>query len=657
MKKTIQIPEQLFREATIETYEEKADSGEMEKKFRMSISSNTPYKRYDWLADEEYWEVLDHDKGGMDESRLKAGLPILFNHRRDQHLGRAGSYSCDGKKCIVSDLKWSTSPFAQEKRADAMNGSLPDTSVGYQITDEGECIGAKDGLPVYKFKWAPFEASLVTVPADISVGVGRQREKPDSSGLREISIEIKDSIDTGNKETQKSATKPTAMADPVTEPAAPNLQVVREAETKGAADERKRITDIQDLNQHFATKGLGGQKVDTTEIAATCIREGKTVQEFQDIVLRTELKPVKPIEVPEIGMSEKEKGEFSFCRAILQLKRNQRLDGLEKEANDAHAKLIGREINGLGFYIPQDVMRARAFPKGVSREELERMAQNPHTRALFANIYAAAGGLVGVETLGGSLIELLRNQMYVAAVGAREMTGLRGDVAIPKQTGGATASWMAEDSTHTATNQTVGQLNLKPHKLMAATAYTEQLLEQASIDVENFVRQDLMAIVAIERDRAAINGSGVSGEPTGIFNTTGVGTVQLASADSLTYAKAIAFETTVAQSNALKGKLAYLVSPAARAVAKQLAEISAASANPVWKDGMINGYRAETTNQIPSAGVVYGNWDDLILASWADMGVLVNPYSLDMSSQIRVSFRMYCDNGIRHAQSFVKAVL
>jgi HK97 family phage major capsid protein len=285
--------------------------------------------------------------------------------------------------------------------------------------------------------------------------------------------------------------------------------------------------------------------------------------------------------------------------------------------------------------------------------------RNNQTRALFSNVYAGAGALVGTELLP-SLIELLRNQMYVVQLGARSLSGLRGNVAIPRQTGGATASWLAEDSTITATQQTVGQLNLTPHALKAATAFTEQLVMQSSIDIENFVRQDLMAITAIERDRAAINGSGVQGEPSGIIALgTALSTnVTLSAAQSMTYANAVAFETNVAIQNAAQGRLGYMATPTVRGNAKLIAEIAAANSVPVWKDNMVNGYPAVATNQVPTAqGVIFGNWDDLILADWADSSFFVDPYSLSMQSQIRVINRLYCDNGVRHTKSFAIGTL
>lgn len=634
--KTIKVPENLTRQGTMQMDGEKA--------VRVSISSDTPYERYDWWNDERYYEVLDHSPGAITDTRLKAGLPMLFNHSRGTHLGRARSFENDGHRINVSDIVWSESEEAQQKKRDMEAGVLVDTSVGYRLVGEGECIGAKDGIPVYKFKWEPHEFSLVTIPADVSVGVGRARsaEKPAGEPL-EIKIRSTE-LDNPLKKEQ------TRRMDPADQP---QIDVSKER-NEAVTAERKRVADIQELSKHFATNGLGGRKIDTSELAAKFIAEGKTDREFQDAVVRGNFPDAKPVVefTPELGMSRKEKNQFSLIRAMRCLANKRPLDGIEKEASEAHAKLIGKEVDGVGFFIPEDIMRGRAV------QNFNPIA-NEQIRALFAGTYSAAGALVADDLSAFSLIELLRNQMFVVQMGARSLSGLKGNVPIPRQTGGATASWLAEDSTITASNQTVGQLNLAPHKIAAATAYTQQLLAQSSIDVENFVRQDLTAVIAIARDLAAINGSGVAGQPLGIINTTGLSTnVTLASVESLTYAKAVQFETNIGLNNADRGKLGYLASIGARGNAKLLAEIASTNSNPVWKNNMVNGYPALATNQVPTAnGVIFGNWDDLILASWGETSVIVDPYSLSLQGQVRIVFQMMCDNGLRHAASFAKGVL
>ena len=235
------------------------------------------------------------------------------------------------------------------------------------------------------------------------------------------------------------------------------------------------------------------------------------------------------------------------------------------------------------------------------------------------------------------------------------LSGLIGNVSIPRQTGGGTASWISETSTVTAADQTFGQVVLTPKKLAAATAYTKELLAQSSIDIEAFVRMDLMTVIAIAKDLGALSGIGANGQPLGILNTSGIGSVTFGGVS--TFAKAVEFETTTATANALLGNIAYVTTPATRGKWKG---IQKATNYPVyiWDNpmpdgsGTVNGYKAYATKQVPSDKVIFGNWNDLILADWAGIDITVDPYSLSTSGQVRIVIMLLTDTAIRHAASF-----
>jgi HK97 family phage major capsid protein len=593
------------------------DDGTME----LSISSDTPYERYDWMNDERYLEVLDHSPSGMDCERLKAGAALLFNHDRNIQLGTLSAPEMRDGKCYVT-AKLSNADDVKSYRTRIAEGILKDTSVGYSILDQGTQVGERDGLPVYKFRWAPHEASMVTIPADITVGVGRSREEEEKAGLREIAV---DNI----LNTPKHSTPPKQT---MSEPTTPSVTIDPTSERNAAVAEFKnRCSKIDSY--------VDGLKNPQWKDAATKIAAKHKSGEADFDAFRTEaldnFDGVTRVAAEDkgIGMSARDLGTYSLVRALNDAAKG-RLGGLEKEVSDTVAKTIGRETQG--FFIPQDVMT--------------------HKRALTTNVFTAAGAFVETGPQGQSLIELLRNQMYTVAMGARVISGLKGNLAIPSQTGGATASWLSEDATITASNQTVGQVALTPHRLAAATAFTFQLLSQSTPDVESFVREDLMKVLAIAKDLAALSGSGVSGQPLGIANTPNLSTsVTLAGANSMTYANAVSFETNVATSNALNGSLGYLASVATRGNSKLVAEIAAANSIPVWKNGMVNGYKAEATNQLTTLpSVIFGNWNDLIIADWGPGGneVIVDPYSLSMQGQVRIVIQHLTDVAIRHAKSF-----
>lgn len=674
MKKTIKIPSELTRMGCIR--EEEMDGKQVKK---VSISSDVPYLRYDWMNDEEYYEVLSHDPADIQDERLKLGLPILFNHDRDMHLGRAKGFTNDGHRIDVGsmdDLMWSTSEFAQTKKADVENGSLVGTSVGYKILDDGECIGAKDGIPIYKFKWSPHEFSFCTIEADTTVGAGRSRDKENAAEMNEISVELKDNVDNSPKNLEtdlqtsdmKSKNRKFHEADKgdnATTGNAPTIDVVKE---RGNAVNEfkarcKRIDDYVD-----------GLKNPQWKDAAKAIAAKHKNGEADFDVFRTEaldsfdnVTRVDAQVTGEIGMSKKELKRYSLARAIHLRGTGKALDGLEKEASDAQAKLLRKEPDG--FYIPEDwSSRSLNEIHGLGASETERQMGFVRdivalaSRALTVGNFPSAGALVGTDLLAGSMIELLRNKAVVMSLGPTTLSGLVGNVAIPKQVGGATAYWLPDGGTVTASDQAFAQLGLMPHRLVAQTAYDKQLVAQASVSVEAIVRNDIALVMALKKDLAALQGSGASGEPLGIANTTGVQTVTFGAA--ATWAKVLEFETDLATANADQtGTPVWLTNPSVRGKWKAAPKV-AASTFPIflWGDAtganVVNGYAAYVTNQVPTTGtganlVYFFVPSELVVADWAGIDVVVNPFSLDSTGQIRTTVTQWTDIAVRHPGAFV----
>lgn len=170
LKRKLETNTTLYRTATFD----RSAVNETARTVRLSISSDVPYLRSDFFG-QPYYEVLDHSPGGIISDRLTSGAAVLFNHDRSQHLGRNISFENDGHKCSIV-AKFSRSAFAEEKWRDVQDGILVDSSVGYEVLDVEELDQEIDGTPVYVVKWQPLEASLVTVPADLTVGVGREHQ-------------------------------------------------------------------------------------------------------------------------------------------------------------------------------------------------------------------------------------------------------------------------------------------------------------------------------------------------------------------------------------------------------------------------------------------------------------------------------------------------
>ena len=571
-------------------------------------------------------EILDHSPESVDLSRMNSGASVVLEHDGNQHVGAVvrGSARVDAERVLRATVKLGSSPLAKQVLQDVVDGIRGLVSVRYRI-DRMEKTGEEDGVGTFRAsRWAPIHVSFVSDPADPTVGVGRG----ETAEQYELLV--------GDRNIMADEAKPVAQ---VTAPEPPNLEIIRQ----GAADTALKGERLRHNTIHEIADNVSKRHPDVADLAKQAIRDGTNVDAFRQLVLE-KIGNATPVQAgtSEIGMNRKELSQYSLVRAIGRLANKQDVDGLELEASRATAKIIGRDPEG--FYIPTDVaMESRRYGQA--------------DRALTTNVFSAAGALVGVESM--SLIEILRNSTVLSQLGVTSLSGLVGNVAIPRQSGGATAYWVAEGATITASAQTVQQLSLTPHQLSAATAYTKQLLNQSSIDIENFVRSDLMAVIAIERDKQALVGLGTTGQPLGLLYTTGIGTIDCTGTVALTWANIVAFEENLEANNANTGSPKWLFNTYAKSIARGTLKETYGSTMLWDATNMVAGSPAIGTNLTPvgKGSVIYGNWADMIVADWAGLDVVVDPYSLSLQSQIRIILSMYVDNGLRHPASFCVSVL
>jgi len=333
---------------------------------------------------------------------------------------------------------------------------------------------------------------------------------------------------------------------------------------------------------------------------------------------------------------------YSLVRAIRCQVEGKKLDGIEAEVSAEIAKQYGKSPEG--FYMP-----------------LEQYGNLDTT--------TGAGAVESVHDMP-EFIELLRAKMLMNVLGARVLPGLVGNVHVPRQSGGATAYWINADGSAsiTGSNQTSDQVPLSPSTVGASTTYTRAFLRQTSLAVEQFVRNDLATVLAIELDRVGFNGSGSGAEPEGILQNSSVSTVSIGlDGGPATHGTVVDLETDVADANADFGSLAYVTSPKGRGMLKQTIIGSNTAAKFIWENNEINGYRAFATNQIPSdltkgsygtdlTAILFGNFADCLYGLWSGVDVVVNPYTDDLKGAVRITMMQDCDFALRHTGSFSKCV-
>jgi hypothetical protein len=382
------------------------------------------------------------------------------------------------------------------------------------------------------------------------------------------------------------------------------------------------------------------------------IGSGLSVRDFKANMLAEipGAKPAKPITMASLGASEREIKCYSVTRAIQSclLRKTNVPDGLEGEL---HTEMSKRNISAEagGFWVPPDAMISKRMNRRQQRD-------------LNVSQFGQGGATVQTSILT-PIIEILRNRMVCDRLGVQGMAGLEGNVAIPRQTGAATAYSLPEQSTLTKSTQALDQILLTPRRVGAFNNYSRQLLLQSSVDVENFLREDLMKVLALKWDSLILQGQGGGSEPTGILNTTGIGALMFGG--TATWAQVIAFETALSLANADLGNMAYVTTPGVRGRWKAVAKtgVGVTSVVPIflWEkgawadgsnDGEVNGYRAAATNQIANNLVFFGNWEDVIHALWGGYDVIVDPYTNATDATTRITVNTFGDVAVRHAASF-----
>ena len=147
----------------------------------ISFSSEAPVKRYDWREGAYYNEILGHDVGNVDLTRLENLGVALYNHDRDKVIGAiVEPYLDTSEHRCKAKIRFDSDDFAETIYQEVKSGTLKGISVGYLI-DNVEVVadgkksadGRFEGPCRIARLWTPLEASIVSVPADMNVGVGR----------------------------------------------------------------------------------------------------------------------------------------------------------------------------------------------------------------------------------------------------------------------------------------------------------------------------------------------------------------------------------------------------------------------------------------------------------------------------------------------------
>lgn len=601
-----------FKEAKREFRLDRAQIDKANRTVPLSFASEEPVDR--WYGR----EILDITTEACDLTRLRNGGALLFNHDWDRQIGVVIQSEIDPAtkkaRCVV---KFSRNPDGEAFFQDVIDGIRSLVSVGYIVRKM--VLASVDGdVETHRITdWQPYEVSIVSVPADITVGIGRSNQ----AQLHDRAKIVK----------QLSAIMPEVIT-PVDATAVANETL---------SMERNRTKAIRTAADHLL-KAHQGHGDAIRALANRSIDEGLDENAFNREVIKVISTATATPATREtqgratLGLTGKEQKRFGLMKAIREKAEGRDITGFEKECSDQLATNLGRAPNG--FFVPDEIIMGRN-----------------NQRTLQGSSAADGGFTVSEEILESEFVNYLRNTAKVVGLGARLITGLKGNITIPRQLTGAVAYWVAEGASITQSSATFGQIVATPRRVGTSVPYSKQFLAQTSLSAESFVRDDSQAALAVDLDRVAIRGTGI-GEPLGILNlATADRSTSVTFSGAATWAKYVDFWTQVATNNALLGTPKYLTTPASSAKAQTIAKFSNTS-EPIWYQGKIGVFDAEWSNQFPTSGtlnqVIFGDFSQVLYLEWAGYDVVVDPYSGKKEGTIEVTIQRLIDMIIRRGASF-----
>lgn len=578
-----------------------ADDG---RRFELAVSSETPVERMFGS------EILLHEREAIRMEFFGGGrAPLLMDHDSRDQIGVVESVRLDADKVLRAVVRFGKSARASEIMADVADGIRLNTSVQYRIYAYDE-MPKRAGYRITD--WEPLEVSIVSIPADATVGVGRNTDLLEKRKMPE------------------TETDASAEATRIVEAARAEATII--TERARAVQNCRELAARHQISAEFDA-WLNADASRAALPAAQLLAEwrGHAITKIGD-------KPIADVET--IGLTGKEVRRFSLVklmRAIADPQRTNINDAkFELEACDAAAEAAKRnEVATKGHRLPAEIM----LNWDTSRREYNT---------------ADDAALVPTEHLAGSFIDLLRKQMSVLRAGATMLTGLSGNIEIPKQLTGATAAWVnGEGGNATASEGTFGQIAMSPKDVAVYTDMSRRMMQQSSPDIEGIARRDILFGMRSAIDLAALEGSGSAGVPRGIYNTVGINKPTGWAGAVPTWAEVVAMETALDDDEALDGNLAYIGRTNLRGALKTAPKEAGFPTYIMPDSNTLNGYAYHASNQGTNGRLYFGAWNNLLIGFWSGLDLQVDTSgALALKGAKRIIAFQTCDVACRYPEAF-----
>lgn len=355
-------------------------------------------------------------------------------------------------------------------------------------------------------------------------------------------------------------------------------------------------------------------------------------------------------------LTEDETKEFEALNTEIRNLENQ-INDIKKETKEVRKMgkfSLLKAINDIANNRQLDERALEVVNQGVA--EMRKAGQNYSGQIQLpleerATVQATVEG-AGQETVAEDLLNILeplRAKLVLAQAGASYMSGLVGNISIPAYSG-SQVTWEGEVADAKDGAGTFTEVKLEPKRLTAYIDLSKQFLIQDSVSAEEMLKRDIVNAIANKLEATILGAeAGTATMPAGMLNGVSAET------EAIDYAGIVAMETELEEAN-VRGDIKFIVSPSAKAALKTT-KLDAGSGKFAMEGNEVNGYPVLCTSAVAGKGVIYGNFNDLVIGQWGGIDLTVDPYTQAANGKVRLVINAYFDAKPRRAESFVKKIL
>lgn len=601
--------------------------------FEIAFSSEQPYQRQFWDEQNQEMVVLDeilvHTPEAVDLSRLNNNAPLLFNHNFDNHLGVVCDARIDADNVGRALVKFSKhGTLANDVRNKVIEGTMEKISVGYDIK-EYHIDYAKGQLIVTK--WAPYELSFVTVPADDTVGLNRSlntitvnleakrdmtkeqieeiKEEQESAQVEETPVEenkeseveetqerqVEENKEDENLEDGKDAEHPESVDDD-SSTVREAEEVKEEREAAPVEEEKIEVAERSEEDELEIREIARELNIDDEELKRALAVKDMTPEAFRTKALNNLVNAQRNNE--QIKDSKMEK-TFDLNNVIRSL-----VDGAALGANEAEYSAMaatatmqrGRAARGGSVFVPAAAMRAAAA----------------------GNTKADLTAITDEKLLTESYIEMLMPESVLGRLGVTVYSGLTAPTAIPKMTKSSVDAFGFVDENGAAPEGKAEFANVKlsPKTFAGGNPISRQSIKTVP-GIATLITDHINQAVRIKLEQLILSDKDNERGPAGLVK-------QLVDASRVTKKAAFSYKDFLKEIAALTD-----AGVPAQAIKFAMSGATAAELESTLKDNGVSGYIIEngklagydvvTSGVIPADHIVLGDFSGITIGEWGGL--------------------------------------